>query len=122
MKFVHRFVSATVLFVSLLAGIFVATPAQAVTCGGGYLCFYDNTNGTGFLASTLASSRAHSICYAESAVINNKVGYIINNSGYDFVVYDNSSCSGASAPVYAWSRGAMNSTWNNKISSTFRAS
>jgi hypothetical protein len=122
---VRRWLAAIVAAgLAATAGIIgVASPAQAASCASGYICFFDNTNGTTLLEQALATSYPRSICESWSGQTykDNKVGYIVNNSGYSFVVYLNYSCSGTSAPVYANSQGAMNSTWNNSISSIFRA-
>jgi len=120
-------------FVSLFGavGLVVAQPSAAQAnqtpafypsdcSSSAYICFYDNTNGTGLLVKAAPSVYPKSVCHVATPS-ERKTSYISNPTSESFVVYLNTSCSGTSAPVYAHSSGAMNSTWNNKIQSFFRA-
>lgn len=98
------------------------SPALAVpACTTNYICFYNGTDGSGYQDSVLWSARALSVCYTMDGSENNSVGYIVNNTSHYFYVYDNASCSGTLGTIYPNSSGAMNSTWNNVISSYYRA-
>jgi hypothetical protein len=102
----------------------VAAPAYAVpTCGSGYICFYDATDGSTLLAKVLASSYARSACYTNSSgKIPAGTSYIVNDPDSSaFVVSTATNCGPTTAPVYANSYGPMNSTFNNRIKSIFRA-
>lgn len=105
----------------IVAGCTLAgTPAAAVTCSNGYICFFDNLNGTSLISRTLATAYARNNCYPLYEVENNSISYIYNNSDSTFYVWLNGSCSSTRSPVYARSQGAMNSQWNNSISSMLR--
>lgn len=117
-------------FLSVLALLFAldegcSPSAQAapgrVTCNSGLICFFNGTDGSGLLQSNSAGSFVINHCYAFNAPTNNAIGYIKNASGWLFYVWDTGNCSGTlTSPVYPNSQGAMNSTWNNKISSIMR--
>ena len=114
------------LFVSLFAAAGLAVTSHAAQAypsdcsSSAYICFYDNTNGTGLLVKAAPSVYPKSVCHVATPS-EQRTSYISNPTSASFVVYLNTSCSGTSAPVYAHSSGAMNSTWNNNIRSFFRA-
>jgi hypothetical protein len=98
--------------------------ASAVpSCGSGYICFYDATDGSTLLAKVLAASYVRSFCYtASSGKIPAGTSYIVNNpDASSFVVSTATNCGPTTAPVYANSYGPMNSTFSNHIKSIFRA-
>lgn len=118
------------LFVSLLAVIAgtagtlaAASPALAVpSCGSGYICFYDATDGSTLLAKVAASSYVRSYCYTNSSgKIPAGTSYIKNDSSSSFVVSTASGCGPTTGPIYANSYGAMNSTFSNHIKGIYRA-
>lgn len=101
-----------------------AGPAQAVpTCGSGYICFYDGIDGSTLLAKKLASSYVRSFCYTNtSGMIPAGTSYIVNDPDSSaFVVSTATNCGPTTGPIYANSYGPMNSTFNNRIKSIFRA-
>lgn len=115
--------------VSLLlvtAAVFgLSLPAQAVPACGAYICLYDGTDGSTLLERSVASLYALNTCYPMGQYSNNKIGYSVNNTASYYAVYDTSNCTsapGAAGPIYPNSYGAMNATWNNKISSIKRIS
>lgn len=116
------------LFVSLLAatgGLSVsAAPAQAVpTCGSGFICFYDATDGSGLLVKVAASSYVRSFCYTNSSgKIPAATSYIVNNpDASSFVVSTATNCGPTTGPIFANSFGPMNSTFSNHIRSIYKA-
>jgi hypothetical protein len=104
-------------------GAVEASPAMAVpTCGNGYICFYDATDGSTLLAKVAASSYVRSYCYVNSSgKIPLATSYIVNSSSDSFVVSTVTSCGPTTGPIYANSYGAMNSTFSNKIKSIYKA-
>jgi hypothetical protein len=87
-----------------------------------YICFYENSNpAQGWDERSAPSIYGKSLCYPADSVVK-LTRYISNPTSSAFVVYLNSGCSGTSAPVYAHSSGAMNSTWAAKIRSIVRVS
>lgn len=115
------------LLVALFAGagaVVSASPALAVpTCGSGFICFYDATDGSGLLAKVAASSYTRSFCYTNSSgKIPAGTSYIVNNpDSSSFVVSTATNCGPTTGPVYANSYGPMNGTFNNRIKSIYKA-
>ncbi len=106
----------------IVMGVVNVSPAQAASCATNYICYFNDTAGTDLLISILTTSDTKSVCYSWSgASYNNAVGYIVNNSSHYYYVYDNASCSSTPGTIYPNSSGAMNSTWNNVITSYYRA-
>jgi hypothetical protein len=117
----------SLLIAAVLVTIGIATPAYAYpsSCNiSGYICYYSNTAGTVLISENAATVvYAKSVCYSGNYIFDAaEASYISNPSASNFVVYLNTSCSGTSAPVYAHSSGAMNSTWNKRIRSLVRVS
>jgi hypothetical protein len=108
-----------------LSGAFALTgPALAVpSCGSGYICFYDATDGSTLLAKVAASSYVRSFCYTNSSgKIPAGTSYIVNNpDASSFVVSTSSGCGPTTGPIYANSAGAMNGTFSNHIKGIYRA-
>lgn len=119
------FMYAMVAIVALAATqLFTRTPAFAVpTCGSGFICFYDATDGSGLLAKVAASSYVRSFCYTSSSgKIPAATSYIVNNpDSASFVVSTASNCGPTTGPIYANSYGPMNSTYSNNLRSIYRA-
>lgn len=116
------------LAVSLLligAGADLATAAPALatpSCGSGYICFYDATDGSTLLAKVAASSYVKSYCYVgSSGKIPAGTSYIKNDSSSAFVVSTATNCGPTTGPIYANSYGAMNSTYSNKLKSIYKS-
>lgn len=123
MKF--RALLATLL--ALVVSLFIAAPAMAYPSdcsNSAYICFYTSTSPSGGYAQRDAPSVwSKSICYSASAgSIIGRTGYISNPTASSFVVYTDSYCLDNPGPIYAHSSGAMNSTYNARIRSYFRAS
>jgi hypothetical protein len=98
----------------LIGGMLGATvPAQAVECPIATLCLYNTAGGLPWTYGAYSGTG----CRTLPSSIDNRTSYIINNSGRQFQVYVSPGCLSDHAPVYAYSRGAMNSTFDNKISS-----
>lgn len=112
---------AAAVLASGLAVIGTDTPALAATCGSTSICFFDNSNGTGLLETDSTSIRVKSICYTVASLVNNKTSYIVNGSASYWYVFDNGSCSSTPGTIYPHSQGAMNSDFNNNITSYYRA-
>src|SRR5882757_3532560 len=115
-------------FVSLLIvggfGLANSHPAEAVpSCGSGFICFYDATDGSGLLAKVAASSYVRSFCYTNSSgKIPAGTSYIVNNpDSSSFVVSTATNCGPTTGPIFANSFGPMNSTFNNHIKSIYKA-
>lgn len=119
------FTALTALALAPIAGASLgATAAYAVpTCGNGYICFYNATDGSGLLAKVLASSYTRSFCYTNSSgKIPAGTSYIVNNPDSSaFVVSTSSSCGPTTGPVYANSYGPMNGTFSDKIKGIYKA-
>jgi hypothetical protein len=101
-----------------------ATPALAVpSCGSGFICFYDATDGSTLLAKVAASSYTRSFCYtASSGKIPAATSYIVNNPDSSaFVVSTATNCGPTTGPIFANSSGTMNSTFSNHIKSIFKS-
>jgi hypothetical protein len=113
----------SLLIASILVGLGIATPAYAVpSCGSGYICFYDATDGSTLLAKVSAASYVRSYCYVNSSgKIPAGTSYVKNDSGSSFVVSTATNCGPTTGPIYANSYGAMNSTFNNRIKSIYKA-
>lgn len=106
----------------IASGLLVATGTPALArpvCGTNYICAYDDLGGTSLLFKLVYTSWAQSVCYPMGRY-DNRISYIVNDSGHNLVVSDNDSCSGTTAPVYAYTYGPMDSFWNNRISASFR--
>lgn len=103
------------------AGVFLAaSPAQArPTCGSGFICGYSNTSGTSLLFKKYWTDWALNTCYGMSSY-DNRVSYLVNDSGHDLFVSIGYSCTGV-AEVYAYSFGPMAYPWDKSISSWYRA-
>ena len=113
-----EFLVVSLLFVA--AGFVASRPAQAApSCGSGYICGYDAIDGTSLMFKKYWTDWVQSVCYGMSSY-DNRVSYMVNDSGHDLIVSTSYSCSGTTAPIYAYSSGPMNSTFNNNISSWYR--
>ncbi len=112
-----KHILAILAAIAVMLGV-SAAPAEAVS---GSIYFYNNTNGTSLLEQDAASIRTQSVCYTLSSGANNLTGYIKNTSAYYWYVYDTNNCSGFGGTIYPNSQGPMNSDWNNKITSYYRA-
>lgn len=86
-----------------------------------YICFYDNANGTDFLAWASVGGHLKSVCYQLSTDARNKASYIVNTSDSDWIVFDGGSCETTPGAIYAHSSGAMGSAFNNDITSYYRS-
>jgi hypothetical protein len=117
----RKFVSAAAALALATFGVVAGGSAPAQAACSGYIEFYDNSNGTTLLESTCADIVQRSRCYQVATYTNNHTSYIRNTSGAQFFVHDNSSCSGSQGVIWPHSQGAMNSTWNNNISSYWKA-
>lgn len=111
---------------TMVAGTGVLTPnaASAVSCptsGGGYICWFENSNGTGLLESTRVSLIERSRCRTLGTYSTNRTSYIKNTSAELFHVYNGTTCSDTPGTIWPNSEGPMNSTWNDVISSYFKA-
>lgn len=111
--------------VSLLAavgGVFaIASPAQAVSCPSGYICFFNGSGGTSLLDSRRVSNIPRTVCQQFGSAITNRTSYIKNNSGSTFHVYDSRYCDSTIGTINPWSEGPMTGIWNDSISSFFKA-
>ncbi len=126
----HKFLE---LLAGLTAAVLLAVGIGALTnpstalavpsCGSGYICFYDATDGSTLLAKVAASSYVRSFCYtASSGKIPAGTSYIVNSpDASSFVVSTATNCGPTTGPVYANSYGPMNSTFNNRIKSIYKA-
>ena len=105
----------------ILAAMFAAPAAAQARplCGSGYVCLYDSLDGSTLMAKLYWSNWAQSLCY-NMGRYGGRVSYIVNDSAHNFVVSKNTSCSGATAPVYAFSYGSMSRDWDNAIWGSFR--
>jgi len=113
------------LLLAAAAGAFLGRgAAQAVpSCGSGFICFYDATDGSSLLAKVLASSYTRSFCYTNSSgKIPAGTSYIVNNPDSSaFVVSTASNCGPTTGPIFANSFGPMNGTFSNHIKGIYRA-
>lgn len=123
MKKFLEFIGVALLALGIGA-VAVPGPALADTAcpsTSGYICWYDNSNFTGFLALASVSGHLKSVCYQLSTASRNKASSIINNSDSDWIVYDGGSCETTPGVIYAHSSGAMDSEFNNDITSYYRS-
>lgn len=107
----------------VLAAIVAAGPSPALAarplCGTGYVCAYDNLDGSSRLFKLYWSNWAQSLCY-DLGRYGGKISYIVNDSDHYFEISKTRSCSGEIAPIYPYSFGPMNSDWDNAGWSTYR--
>jgi hypothetical protein len=117
---IKRIVAALALALGVVA---IPSGAQAAlpACPSGYICFYENSDGTGLLSSTQAAFIPRSICQKMTTYETNRTSYIYNHSSSSFVVYNGTTCSDTPGTIYPNSAAAMNSQWNDVISSYFKA-
>jgi hypothetical protein len=120
MRKVLQFLAVSLLFAG--AGALIERPVQAAvpSCGSGYICFYDDLSGTSLLAKKSWTDWTQSVCYGMGATLNGRVSYIRNDTSHNFVVSTGGYCGPTTGPIYAYSYGPMNSTFNNHIYSMFR--
>jgi len=79
-------------------------------CSSGYICIYQDTQGTSLIAKKYWTDWQANYCYGMSSLYG-RVGYVVNNSPYTIVVYLNDSCSGTYSDLWAYSYGPMDNTW-----------
>jgi hypothetical protein len=104
---------AASLFLVLGAG--TAARADVVqNCYSGAICFYDSSVSAGPFAEWDWADTTLNHCYALSSSVT---GWIRNRSSHQYRVYHGTTCGGSSALIYGNSAGAMNSEWNNAITS-----
>lgn len=87
-------------------------------CPRDRICLYDTSSSSTYMVAHNISVGPYYCLYAGGA--NNKTSYIVNNSDALWRVYDATGCTGTYGPIYPNTSGAMNSTWNNNISSLQR--
>lgn len=111
------------LFVSLLLafGVTVAPNAAQArpSCGYNSICFYDGHDGTSLIAKEPWTDWSANLCYTMGGG-NDRISYIVNDSGHDFIVSTGYDCGGTTGKIYAYSYGPMNAPFNNSISSIYR--
>lgn len=116
--------SALLAFLALALGmgLAVAGPAQAAPgCPTGAICFHDTaTVNPNEWRDGVDTSYLE--CHPFPASTNNTTSYVTNNTGRTWYVFLNGNCTGSYAAgtlgkIYAHTAGAMNSTWNNTMSS-----
>lgn len=120
----HKLAALVAAVVSAFGTVVGASPALAVpTCGSGFICFYDATDGSTLLAKVAASSYVRSFCYTNSSgKIPAGTSYIVNNPDASaFVVSTATNCGPTTGPIFANSFGPMNSTFSNHIKSIYKA-
>lgn len=106
---------------AILVGVgLTATPAQAVSCPGGYICFYNNPDGTVLLDQILVSSIQRSVCRRLPTTATNRTSYIANRSSSAFNVYDGGYCSDAPGYIGPNTSGRMTGIWDGTISSYYK--
>lgn len=98
-----------------------AAQADTACPSSDYICWYDNSNFTGFLAWASVGGHLKSVCYQLSTAARNKASSIINNSDSDWIVFDGGSCETTPGVIYAHSSGAMGTAFNNDITSYYRS-
>jgi hypothetical protein len=119
---VKKFLQFLLASLLAVAGFTVVstTAAQAhPACGFGYICFFDGQDGTSLIAKEPWTDWSANMCYTMGGG-NNRISYIVNDSGHDFIVSTIYDCSGTTAKIYAYSYGPMTGVWNNSISSIYR--
>ncbi len=119
-KKVLAFLAVSLLVFGLDEGCDPGAAFADTACPAGYICFYDNADGTGFLAWASVTGHTKTVCYQLSTASRNKASYIQNNTTSTWVVYDGASCETTPGVIYPLSRGAMDSAFNNDITSYFR--
>ncbi len=120
-KKITSLLAVALLAVGLDQGCEPGAAFADTACPSGYICWYDNADGTGFLAWASVTGHAQTVCYQLSTASRNKASYIINNSLSDWFVYDGGSCETTPGHIYPLSRGAMSTAFNNDITSYFRS-
>lgn len=120
---IKRMLAGLVVLVAILSGVGVSSPAAqaAVSCSSGYICFFENSNGTGLLESTAVSIIPRSRCIALGTNQTNRTSYIANRSSELFFVHDGRTCSDASGTIWPNSSGPMTGVWNDSISSYWKS-
>lgn len=116
--------SLLAVVLAAIAGFGVASPARAaaVSCSSGYICFFENSDGTGLLEAIQVSFIQRSVCRKLGTYSTNRTSYIANRSPELFHVYNGTTCSDSTVgTIWPNSSGPMNSTWNDVISSYFKA-
>jgi hypothetical protein len=86
-------------------------------CPNEYMCLYDTSSSSTWMSASPDSLTAFR-CYG--AIQNNKTSYAVNWTYARWRVYNSSNCTGTPGYFYPQTSGAMNSTWNNVISSFMR--
>lgn len=118
-KHILGFVVAGLL--ALSGSLVMSTPALAVSCPNGSICFFNNPDGTGSLDQRAASIIPRTQCQVMGTYVTNRTSYIYNNSDSAFFVYDGGSCQTTPGRIYARSSGRMTGIWNDSITSYFKA-
>jgi hypothetical protein len=77
-----------------------STAVEAAALLNGYITLYDGTGYTGWLADHYQWTRQQGVCYLTTSAANNRASSFLNDASWGVVVYDWSSCSGASPQTY----------------------
>jgi hypothetical protein len=99
------------------APLAIAAPAQATTpCVNG-ICFATTNDGLPFMGYPASTPR--NTC---KSVVDDQTTWINNTSGYRWLVFTSTNCTGPAGTIYPHSEGAMSGIWYRSIGSTYRTS
>lgn len=108
------------LLVAVMGSAVMATTAQAVTCPDGFLCLFNNPDGTASIYVVLPSNLERSRCYQLPTSATNRTSYVWNRSNNVFSVFDGGYCQTPPGTWYAQRQGRMTGSWDNSVSSFFK--
>ncbi len=107
-----------VLVLALAVGAQPAAAAPGGCLTANVICFYNSDTDSGPI-QIYSGDVARNTCLD---VPDNLTSWIKNNTGVRWRVFKTTNCTGTEAPIYPYTAGPMNSTWNNVIGSTVRTS